>query len=692
MEAGKRAAQRSSALFTCFWLFIAALLPRALAGRFLTIDEGYHWFDRARVFLIAVQQGDYAATNLIGHPGVTTMWLGAIGLLLHDWLAQFGLVANDFDSLRMLVRLPVAFVTALCVALAFPLLRRLFSERVALLASLLWAAEPFLVAHAQLLHLDALVTSFMMLSLLTLLLGVEQQALPGRPAWWSILGSGAAAGLALLTKSPSVVLLPMVGLILLGGVLRYRVRHSQPIGIATLFVPLPAFLAWLGAAALVWVVLWPAAWVDLPGALRRVLLQAQADGGSPHGWGNFFLGQPVADPGPLFYPVAIALRIAPWTLVGLLGCAVAVIHTYRTAVRLQSHLFEHYFSPLMLVVFVLGFTLLMSIPPKKFDRYALPVFPALDILAAYGLVWLAARLGHLLEKRNDKIYTRLQFAVWPLAIGVFAANLAWYHPYELAYFNPLLGGAQVAAQAIPIGWGEGYEEAGAYIAALPNGADRPVAVLYEPVLSPYVPGGAAPMDWALEPGRVDYAILYIDQIQRNYKPHLITPLRDRMQPVHTVTIKGIEYAYIYQIPQPVAQPLEAGFGDAIHLRGYSLDTSAVRASGYVTLTLEWEARADVGREYTMFVHVLDANGEKFGQADVPPGGERWPTSNWKAGQYISSVQRVPVRADAPPGSYWLIIGLYNPEDFARLPLQSELREQAPADGADALLIERIKLP
>ncbi|MFO7168112.1 MAG: glycosyltransferase family 39 protein, partial [Chloroflexota bacterium] len=162
-------------------IFLLALAPRALAtGEFVTVDEGVHWFTRARTFLAGIQSGDYAQTIVAGHPGVTTAWLGAIGELIYQ---QVG--ADDPALRQRLLRLPVAVVTALCVALAFLLLRRLLGGRVALLAALLLASDPFLIAHSQLLHLDALLTSFMLVSLLAAMLAfrLDRPALGGPPRW-----------------------------------------------------------------------------------------------------------------------------------------------------------------------------------------------------------------------------------------------------------------------------------------------------------------------------------------------------------------------------------------------------------------------------------------------------------------------------------------------------------------------------
>ena len=205
-------------------VFALALVPRVFSGRFVTIDEAYHWFERVDSFGRAIAAGDYAGTNLIGHPGVTTMWLGLLGDALFHWAATLGLLATDDGAAsRALIRLPLGCVAALCVALAYPLLRRLFDDWIALVAVLLWATEPFLVAHAQLLHLDSLLTSFMTLSVLFLLVsgsvGTEERS--SRQPYpitmssrYFLVGSAVFAGLAMLTKSPSVALLPLAACIM----------------------------------------------------------------------------------------------------------------------------------------------------------------------------------------------------------------------------------------------------------------------------------------------------------------------------------------------------------------------------------------------------------------------------------------------------------------------------------------------
>src|SRR5262249_38556588 len=246
-------------------------------------------------------------------------------------------------------------------------------EYVALLACMLWAASPFLIAHGRILHVDGLLTSWMSLSLLWLLHvpawqhGDRPTAAHGYREWIALLGSGICAGMALLTKSPALILLPCAGVLLLWASPERRWRR---IAAVTLRV-----CTWLGTAALVVLALWPAMWVAPWPSIQSVYNELIANGARPHPDGSFFLGRPVSDPGWLFYPIVLAWRSDPLTLIGLVLLPLALLR--RRGERRYL---------LALGGFVLLFGALMSAGPKKFDRYLLPIWPAIELLAAAGLV------------------------------------------------------------------------------------------------------------------------------------------------------------------------------------------------------------------------------------------------------------------------------------------------------------------
>ncbi|NJN65682.1 MAG: phospholipid carrier-dependent glycosyltransferase [Chloroflexaceae bacterium] len=493
-------------------LFCLALAPRVLGvGTFVTSDENL-WFDRSEAFGQALRTGDYARTNQAGHPGVTTMWLGAAGRWLHGSLTDRGGDGSTPEDPhdRALLRLPVAVVTALCIALAFPLLRRLFDLRVALLAGVLWATDPFLVAHSQLLHVDALLASLMTLSLLAAMVAsFSDGATPPAPACQRmhprirlVVASAVAGGLALLTKSPSVLLLPMVAL-------------ATFLGTKSLWKTLQTLLLWGGTALGIWVALWPFAWVDLPGAVQRVWNEVAQNGATPHGGGNFFLGHPVDDPGLLFYPVALVLRLTPWTLAGLLAAAVAA------RPRRQTNQTRATLAVSLLILSVLLLLIALSVPSKKFDRYFLPASPALVIVAAAGWVRLWERWEQWEPSSPFQFLRLLRLPHLPhllfLSMSLLATiTTAWYHPYELAYYNPLVGGGSVAMQTILVGWGEGLEQAGDYLAAHSDDCDRPVLAWRAKKLGYFIGNPVlASLDASPDPVMLDYAVLYVNVAQRN---------------------------------------------------------------------------------------------------------------------------------------------------------------------------------
>lgn len=124
-------------------------------------------------------------------------------------------------------------------------------------------------------------------------------------------------------------------------------------------------------------------------------------------------------------------------------------------------------------------------------------------------------------------------------------------------------------------------------------------------------------------------------------------------------------------------PLDVVFGDEIALRGYDLATNE---AGVPTLTLAWQALRAPGNDYTVFVHLLNADGACcLWQADAMPRQNSYPTSRWLPEEVVVDSYTIDLPADTPPGAYPLEIGLYVAETGQRLLLSG-----ADANGEDAL--------
>lgn len=108
-------------------------------------------------------------------------------------------------------------------------------------------------------------------------------------------------------------------------------------------------------------------------------------------------------------------------------------------------------------------------------------------------------------------------------------------------------------------------------------------------------------------------------------------------------------------------------GDRVELIAYDTGTVA-RPGRPLAVMLAWQATLPMTTSYTVFCQVIDGQGVKAGQVDRVPCNGTCPTTTWRAGDLVAEWLAVPIRADAAPGSYQIIAGLYDPLTGARLPI------------------------
>lgn len=120
------------------------------------------------------------------------------------------------------------------------------------------------------------------------------------------------------------------------------------------------------------------------------------------------------------------------------------------------------------------------------------------------------------------------------------------------------------------------------------------------------------------------------------------------------------------------------FGDQITLLGYVLPSTSVRAGNVVPLTMYWQSLTKPARDYTVFVHLLDANGRVLVQVDTQPHGGAYPTSLWEPREIIRDNYALQLPADLTPGAYRIEVGLYEYPSFLRLGV-SDARGQVLGD-------------
>lgn len=502
-------------------LVLLALAARAPYLNLYPTQDEDNWVERAAEFRTALARHDWRGTYRSGHPGVTTMWLASLGMgdlsaplvtRTERWVTR---VPEFMTALEAARHVMLGF-EALLIALIAALMGRLSGWGAGLVAGALLAFDPFFVAHGQLVHLDALVSGLMMVALLSALVYWTR----GGNRLFFVL-SAIAGGLAFVTKAPAAVLVPAIPVIAALGLRPWR--SPRTFGWWALGTAL-----WGLLAAVTMLAIWPALLTNPIDTVNRLLRFAAAEGGQPHGPGNFFLGKPVAIPGPMFYPLALALRLSPPVLVGLF-CLVAL--PWRDTEDHRSR------APVwVLIAGAVFFVVVMSLGAKKLDRYVLPAIPALLALAGLGL-W---RAGVALRNRRPWLAAAPALVLLLQPISLLSAE-----PYPLSYYSPLAGGGPAAERTMLVGWGEGLDQVATYLNAQPD-ADSMTIAVYFPLTVNFQAQVRGTVVGYGPNVRPTYVVDYVNAHQRGQFPAEIIG-RD---PDLVTRINGIEYARVFRLLPP----------------------------------------------------------------------------------------------------------------------------------------------
>jgi len=125
----------------------------------------------------------------------------------------------------------------------------------------------------------------------------------------------------------------------------------------------------------------------------------------------------------------------------------------------------------------------------------------------------------------------------------------------------------------------------------------------------------------------------------------------------------------------------AAFENGLQLDRARVSNTELKPGDPICLELQWGTTSQLPTNYTVFVHVLDQNGQPVAQSDLQPGGGYAPTSGWPIGQPITDRHGLVLPPTLAPGTYQIVIGLYG-SDGVRL--KSSIGEDAIALGTVAI--------
>ncbi|MGQ9888786.1 MAG: ArnT family glycosyltransferase [Aggregatilineales bacterium] len=525
-----------------------------------------------------------------------------------------------------LVSIAAGLGTLICIALTA---RLAAGDLAGLVAGAAWALSPIAVENGVYAIPDPLVYFF---TALALWLSVAALADPRR-RWWSVWGL-AAAITAVLLKYP---VLPVVGVPLAAGLLIWQ-RDRRP---RYLLLQLA-----LALAVTLWFFLVYTADIQPEGTEYEAVSQSGLAGFLDAGRAANNVNQALLPLGPLAFALYLGAGGLAWLLARRLGRPRADWVTAGLCLYL-----------LLTIPWVAAAYIAVDLGRA---RAVLPATTAACVLLGLAV----AQIGALLPRRWPAL------AAVPLAALVFVPQLQadvalmqnrllpdrrvalrqWFDASldpgtVLVYrdnhktFNPIWGGIPHRR------WVDWIETT--------NITEKPVEVWRD------VHG----VSYAALP-RADVEALQATAAGRAYLAKLLR-LRDFFAPP---LARGPETAFFRL--WPMEHPLNVLFGSDIALVGWD-DEGALRPGQTLTLRLYWRALDRPDDNYSLFVHLAALSDPKpLAQLDGPPAAPDRPTLTWDApGEtLISPALALALPPDLPLGAYRLLVGLYDYDTGARLPL------------------------
>jgi len=539
------------------------------------------------------------------------------GFMLHVWMRLAGIS-------ELAVRWPSVLAAVVTISLTYRLGRLWLGRRAGVLAALFAAINPFLVWYAQ----DARVYALLIALVLAAIWQTWEAALRRRFAYW--LAAGGLWWLALFAHYFAIFPLACTGLALLVAPrtrMRWRAAVITALATGLAYLPLALYVA--------------------PLLLRHTKQWIQPVGIGEAVWRiltTFSVGQQPDS--------AIILKMFGGVALAILLCA-GSLAALRRNLNSAPWLLALALGPVVMA------WLISLYRPIFTEQYLISSVPGALMMAAAGALALKGALPR-------GVWWSVTFAA-SLALAAFV-SLPHY------YFDP--------AYAKSPDW----RAVAAYLQTTARPEEVVVLNLPDPAFYYYYRGPMPAVD--SPPASLDVVGLPAVETQlqtlRDHYQHIRfffspSPLYDLEgfvgQWLETCCEKTADtFVYGFRVQTfdtpsgslAARQPYPVEFEKGITLTGYRVLNPQLRAGEAIHLTLYWTARGKVAESYTVFVHVLAADGYNVAGADSPPRNSAYPTDQWQAGEDVIDPHLVPLPADMPPGDYRLDVGLYRLDTGQRL--------------------------
>jgi hypothetical protein len=634
------------------------------------------------------------AASMVARRGLPVLPSG----LFYDHGLLFSFISGACVALlgfsEEVARWPSLLAGVLTLAVYYTAGRRLFDSPAAgLLAAALAALDTLSIEWAGRARMYALAHLFVLVSLFWLLHGVFQR--PGRRSrYFFLLGLAAA----LFSHTVSFIMIPVLALLVVVFTLAYRrgwLRQPGLWGEATVG------LALLGAAMA----------VVVAGHTGSLTLRDSAAGAAAPVGLDFLRGLFAPGLGWSRFDDLVGFFLSPayrWLLpvIGL-GLLMTLHRLRRRGATFRDMAFL--FLVLVVSLTVLEMGLLFTSTWRK-ERYLYIVAsPAFWLASGAGLAWLLDGLVTLVSRlvRSGGLErwreAGLAAAGLALILGVYGPA-AWKTSHSHG-----TGNYHTAFNFVRDNWQPGdrvmtVHPSAAYLYLGRSdyyASQRTARVLMddesEQLIDRYV--GSELLDSVeafnaalSQEGRV-WFVVDTNRLFARFEPYFTQQVFAQMDLARRTggVLVFLSRPYPRPVPAEPAVALNANLGNLIELGGYSLDLEAVAPDRTVQLGLYWRPETgQLTRVYKVFVQLRNEQDEIVAQADHYIF-ENFLTADvleevGQTGEWLRDTADLALPESVAPGTYRLMVGLYDPDTFERVPVLPD------RSGENAVLLETVSIP
>lgn len=555
----------------------------------------------------------------------------------------------------------IALLGVVGVGLSYWISRTYFGRRVAMLTAALFAVSPWAVFHSRKIWAQNV-------PLFTLLFVASLLALVVRRKPWAVCGAFASAACLVGLHLGGLAFFVILALVIV--LFHRRIGMlSVLVGIGLAVLILSPYLAFEVRNG------WPSLRAFLTATGREATLDIQSAHISALNMGGLHLEDLAGERYAEFVQSIVDLRWLDWIEVGLfwIGLLWTVWRVVREAIRYHGYLRDPEAARAILLIW-------WAVPVAAQLRHSNPIFPhALSLLypvqhiivALLVVDWLAGCRRRWGERRF--LYLRR-------GVLVLVTLLVSWHVYLLESLLTFAATTDtVGGYGAPVKYTLAAVERVQELAG--DGSDTQVVAVL-PGADPQYDSSAAVFDVLLEPGQrlvdgcsalvlPDQPTAYVIAPGTMLGEEVLSGLASEVDPpMHLRGGSELSYRFYWWqpstvIPRTVWQGAPVVWASGVELIGYDW-TGDLQPGGELHWMLYWRVArsAQVGQDYHWFNHLLDSDGNRWGQAD----GAGFPAADWRAGDTVLTWFDVAISPDAPPPPYSVRVGMYTYPNAASVQL------------------------